>query len=201
MKRVAITGGVSCGKSSVSRYFKELGAYVVDADEIVHQLLDTSTEVGKKIIKLIGPGIVVGEKIDRSLVAKKVFFHPTLLKSLEKILHPLVFDEIERQFREVIEKKDNITLFLAQVPLFFESENSGKKKFDYTIAVVADQETCWERYRESTGHEREEFNLRTARQLSQHEKAEKADFVIYNNGNLDELREEVIKVNQKICGN
>ena len=55
LRKVAITGGLSCGKSSVCRIFKELGAYVVSADKIVHQLLSPDTNLGQKVIKLIGP--------------------------------------------------------------------------------------------------------------------------------------------------
>ncbi len=87
LEKVAITGGLSCGKSSVCRYFKELGAYVISADEIVHQLLIPTNELGQEVIALLGKDIAVNGTIDRSMIAKKVFENKTLLLSLEKLIH------------------------------------------------------------------------------------------------------------------
>jgi dephospho-CoA kinase len=198
LKKIAITGGISSGKSQASKFFSELGAYVIDSDQIVHQLLTPETELGKKVIELLGDGIIVNGEIDRQRVAKKVFLNPKLLRSLEKILHPQVYEEIERKYREVSQQKSPPMLFLAEVPLLFESE--GERFFDKTIAVIADTETSWERYRNATGYEREDFNRRQARQLSQIEKAERADFVIRNNGSTEDLRIEVTKIYDILCG-
>ena len=80
---MAVTGGLSCGKSSVCRIFKELGAYVVSADEIVHQLLSPDTNLGQKIISLLGTEIVVNQKLDRSRIAEMYFKNPELLNRLK----------------------------------------------------------------------------------------------------------------------
>jgi dephospho-CoA kinase len=198
LKKVAITGGISSGKSQASKFFTELGAYVVDADEIVHQLLTPDTALGEKVIKLLGSGIVVNGKIERSRVAKKVFLNPKLLRSLEQILHPRVYEEIECRYREAERLENPPSLFIAEIPLLFET--GGERDFDSTIAVIANTEKCWERYRQATGHEREDFNRRKARQLSQQEKADKADYVIQNNGTLEDLRNEVNKLFLILCG-
>lgn len=195
LKKVAITGGISCGKSLASKYLKELGAHVVDADKIVHKLLTPETDTGKKVIELLGPSIVVNGKIDRERVAKRVFLNPKLIRSLELILHPKVYEEIDKIY-EGIKEKESVKLFAAEVPLLFES--GGDKYFDHTIAVTADPELCWERYRKSTGYEREDFNRRMARQLPQHEKAEKSDFVIKNDGTPEELKKVVKLLFQEI---
>lgn len=198
LKKLAITGGLASGKSLVCRYFSELGAYSVDADEIVHRLLTPDTELGKKTIELLGAEIVVEGKISRSRIASKVFTNPTLLRSLEEVIHPIVYEEIERQYQKWMAKKTDATLFIVEIPLLFES--GGEKYFDYTVAVVADREICWERYRQTTGHEREDFNRRMARQLRQYEKAEKANYVIRNDGSPEELRQETHKLYQLLCG-
>lgn len=191
LKKVAITGGISSGKSSVKRFFRELGAYVVSADEIVHQLLSHDTEAGKKIIDLLGPEIVVDDQLDRSRIARKVFTHPKLLKSLENILHPSVYEEIDKQYEQV-KKEGNYPLFVAEIALLLETKR--KSGFDTVIAVISPSEKCWERFRKETGYERFEFDQRMARQLNPHEKAKRSDIVINNDGTLEDLNEEVKKV-------
>src|SRR5580700_5876146 len=95
-KKIAVTGGLAAGKTTVCQIFKELGAYVVSADEIVHQLLSPGTTVGQQVIKLLGSDIISGQELDRKKIAAKVFFQRDLLHLLEEIIHPAVFDEIER---------------------------------------------------------------------------------------------------------
>jgi len=183
LNKVAVTGGLSCGKSSVCRIFKELGATVVSADEIVHQLLSPQVPDGQQVIKLLGSDIVVNGQIDRSRIAKKVFNDTTLLYSLEKILHPAVNDEIEKHYRNAL-SNDKSKLFVAEIPLLFESDFG---QFDATIAVIADYNICKQRFEQSTGCEKDEFDKRMARQLSPEEKVQMADFVIHNNGSLEDL--------------
>ena len=198
LKKLAITGGISSGKSQACKFFTELGAYVVVADEIVHQLLTPDTELGKKVIELLGTGIVVNGKIDRTRVAKKVFLNPKLLRSLEQILHPKVYEEIENQYREVSQRDNPPPLFIAEIPLLFET--GGEQYFDQTITITSDNEKCWERYQRATGHEREDFSRRRARMLRQNEKAKRADYVIQNNETAEELRLEVNKLFDILCG-
>lgn len=192
LKKVAVTGVVSSGKSLVCHYLSEFGAYVVDSDKIVHQLLNPNTTVGQQVVELLGERILEGDKINRSRVAKIVFLNPRLLQSLENLLHPAVYKEISRQYDEVVTQQTPPPLFVAEVPLLFES--SGEFFFDTTIAVVSHQEQCWERYRKSTGHEREDFNRRTACQLNQQEKVKRADFVIHNEGSKESLKNETKQI-------
>lgn len=192
LNKVAVTGGISCGKSLFCKYLSEFGAYVIDSDQIVHHLLNPETELGHEVIKLFGSSVVVDRIIDRTRVAKKAFLNPRLLKSLENLLHPPVYEEINCQYEEICKQKIPPPLFVAEVPLLFES--NGDQYFDTTIAVIADRETCWQRYRAKTGHEREDFNRRGARQLNQHEKAERAEYVIHNNETIEELKKETKKL-------
>lgn len=203
LKKVAVTGGLSSGKSTVCLFFKEFGAYVVSADEIVHQLLSPNRPAGQEVIKLLGPDIVFHDQIDRSRVARHVFNNPQLLHSLEQVLHPAVRHEIDRQYQNVKEIGD-LSLFVAEIPLLFEgmtiSSSNGSCKeacggqYDYTIAVIADKETSRNRYKQVSGHSEEEFDKRMARQLSPEEKARLATFVIRNDGSLEELRRAVKKI-------
>lgn len=195
LSKVAITGGLSSGKSSVCRFFKELGAHVVSADEIVHQLLSPNTNLGQQIIKLIGHDIVVNGRIDRSIIAKRVFNNQALLESLEKLLHPAVLNEIERQYQQA-KAQQKASLFVVEIPLLFEI--SGEDKFDCVIDVWCDPEICQKRFKETTGYGDDEYNKRMARQLSPEEKAKRADDIINNNGNMEDLRRAVVAVFNKI---
>jgi dephospho-CoA kinase len=188
LRKVAVTGGLSSGKSTVCRVFQELGAYVVSADSIVHQLLSPDTSLGQKVIKLLGRDIIANDQIDRAKIAQKVFNHPLLLRSLESLLHPAVRDEIEKKYENAA-KAGKWPLFIAEIPLFFETDH--KKSFDATIAVIADPEIAKQRFIQTTGYGIDEFEKRNARQLNNEEKAKRADFIIINNGTLEDMQASV----------
>ncbi|MBS4168237.1 dephospho-CoA kinase [Parachlamydia sp. AcF125] len=187
-RKIAVTGGLSSGKSSVCRFFKDLGAYVVSADLIVHQLLSPETAPGQKVIRLLGEEILVDRQIDRLKVAQKVFNNPELLKSLEKILHPAVLDEIERNYQTAY-REQKTSLFMAEVPLLFEI--GAEKRYDCAIAILADPKVSQQRFMDATGLDAIAYDKRMAQQLSPYEKAYKADYVIINNGNLADVQEMV----------
>lgn len=188
LRKIAVTGSISSGKSLVLNFFKEFGAIVVDADEIVHNILTTETKLGQKVINLLGKDVVVEDRIDKSKIAKKVFNNEKLLKALEKLVHPLVYDEIEKRYEDA-KKKAATTLFIAEVPLLFES--GGERFFDRTVVVAANVKLCLKRYYHTTKKDKEEFWRRTSFQMPQEEKVKKADFVIYNNSTKEELKKNV----------
>lgn len=191
LRKIAVTGGLACGKSLVCRFFQELGAYVVSADEIVHQLLSPKTDLGQQVIRLIGTEIVIDDQIDRAQIAKKVFNQPKLLKSLEQITHPAVSNELKQRYQEA-QKNRNTPLFVAEIPLLFEA--GFEPFFDSVIAVVADQEICKKRFRQATGYGPQEYAKRSGQQLSAMEKARRADFIIYNNGSQEEVQQAVEEI-------
>jgi dephospho-CoA kinase len=191
LKKVAVTGGLSCGKSTVCRFFKELGAEVVSADEIVHQLLTPGSNLGQQVISLIGSDIVVDEKIERTKIAKKVFNNPELLKSLETLVHPAVKEATTRRYLKACEE-GHASLFVVEIPLLFETE--GEEWFDTTIAVLADPKVCVKRFQNGDT----EYEKRMARQLDPLEKAKKADIVIQNNGSLSDLKQQVTSIYQNL---
>lgn len=191
LRKIAVTGGISSGKTSACRFLEDLGCYVVYADEITHQLLSPKTGLGQKVIKLLGPEIVIHDQIDRAKIADKVFTNPHLLHELEALMHPAVYQEIQNQYQRVKEN-DSYPLFVAEVPLLFESK--GESWFDATIAIVAKGQTASMRFEHATGNERDEYDRRMARQMIPYEKAQKADYIINNDGNLDEFKQNVSKL-------
>jgi len=180
LRKIAITGNLASGKSTVGRILQEYGAYVVDADEIVHSLLSSNTPTGKKAIELLGPEIVVGNQIDRKKISEIVFSDFEKLTKLEKILHPAVKQEIDRLFN-LVKNNPSYKMFVAEVPLLYEA--GMEKDFDVVIAVIVDVAVARQR---STAAQ---FDQRYARHHK--DKASKADFVITNNGDLKMLKSSI----------
>lgn len=184
LKKVAITGGLSSGKSTVCRLFRQLGAYTLSADDLVHHLLLTDRTIIRKVVSLFGKEILAGSNIDRAKVAEKAFRSPEKLNALEVLLHPRVYGEIERHYNEV-RGKERSSLFVVEVPLLYESE--GERWFDCCVVVAAPDSVCRERY----GKEKE-YAARTARQWPIEKKAALADIVLENNGELVALERAVV---------
>ncbi len=183
MKKIAVTGGLATGKSTVCRFLKELGGYVINADEIVRQLLTAENPVGLQVIKLLGPVIITNHQIDRKKISNIVFSNPTKLQALESILHPAVRNEINHSF-ENIRNNNTYRFFVAEVPLLYEAQMENE--FDTVIAVVADEKTAKER-----SASEDEFERRSRFQLPSAAKSVKATYTIKNDGDLSTLKAQV----------
>lgn len=192
LKKIAITGGAASGKSSVCQFFGELGAYVVKADALVHELLDSDPDLEKQVVRKLGPEILENGKISRKLIAEKVFASKQLLYELEAILHPAVLQKIDALFQQA-KKSGNYPLFVAEIPLLFEIKKESL--FDVVIAVIAEESIARRRF-EQMGFKKDEYDRRMERQLPPPLKAEKADYTIYNNGTLEDLKDQVKKLNR-----
>ncbi len=186
LRKVAVTGGLSSGKTTVCLFLRELGAYVLSADEIVHQLLSSDNNLIHQVIDLLGPEVLIEGKINRRKVAAIVFQQPELLESLEKIIHPAVRNVISHHFSNE-SKNPKHTLFVVEIPLLFEA--GFDSDFDFTVAVIADEEKCKQRFQRP-----EEYMQRMSRQMTPQEKAARADFIIENNGSPEELNRAVKKI-------
>lgn len=187
LRKIAVTGGLSAGKTTVCQLFKELGAYVVSADEIVHQLLSPGTPTAQQVINLLGSDVLTEKKIDRNKIADIVFSQREHLSALEAILHPEVFDEIERRYQHVVQEKKH-ALFVVEIPLLYEAKAEGL--FDVVISVVAERGLCQIRFAKNGGNALE-FDKRMLRQISPEYKAKRAHYTIENSGTLEQLKSNV----------
>lgn len=176
MKKIAVTGAFGSGKSTLCQVLKELGADVVDADSIGHKLLEGQDR--EAVIKLLGPEIVTGDRIDRRKVAEIVFNNPKKLKALEQILHPHIIENIKQA-------SVHSNLFVAEIPLLFET--GWDQWFDLTVCVTKDP---------SKTHP--EYEKRMANQFPQTIKAEKSDIVINNDGSLEQLQTKAKQLYKEI---
>lgn len=191
LKKLAITGGLSSGKTTVCHLFKELGAFVVSADEIVHSLLVPDSIVGQRVIQLFGSSIIEGNSLNRKKIAQQAFLNIKLLKALGALIHPVVFTEIEKEYQRV-RKSKKYSLFVAEIPLLYELFKQDE--FDAVITVTSDLPVCQQRFIKQTHQTIKEFEQRMAQQISPEKKAEKSDYVINNNGSLADLKEQTTKL-------
>jgi dephospho-CoA kinase len=180
---VGLTGGIAAGKSEALKALERLGAATLSTDSVVHELLTTG-EVRDKLVERFGEKVAPQGEIDRGAIADHVFSDDEQRKWLEELLWPRVGQRMI-EWRQHLDHQDPAPrAAVVEVPLLFES--GMESAFDKTIAVVADESTRNERAG-SRGHRGVES--RTSRQLTQDEKARRADIVVSNDGSLDDLEQ------------
>lgn len=191
LKKVAVTGGLASGKTTVCQLFKKLGAYVVNADEIVHTLLSHNSLIQKEALQIVDPFGKQDQKLDRLAIAREVFKDPQKLQRLEMLLHKEVFLEIERQYEKVKQERKH-PLFVAEIPLFYESQDTPN--YDVVICVKTKDQLAKERFLQRKHVSSEEFSLRMQRQLPPEEKEKRAHYILDNSGSLTLLENQVSKL-------
>lgn len=182
LNKIAITGTLSSGKSTVCRLFQEKGACVVNADEIVHQLLSPHTHVGKQIINLFG-------NLNRQHIAEMAFARPDLLEDLERILHPEVLKTIEAQYQRACQDP-RYSLFVAEIPIMTQAFIDAG--YDMVIVVSASRSLCQKRFGQ------QDFELRMQRQDRLTPWTHPCVRTIINNGSIDELKLQVDRIYTEI---
>ena len=195
MLRVGLTGGIACGKSAVAKMFAELGAHVTDADAIAHELYHPGQDVYQELIQRFGPEIVKSDgEIDRARLAE-IVFGGNRVDELNKIVHPAVIQR-QDQWMRAIGEKDPYAVVIVEAALIFEA--GVKSHFDKTIVVTCSPEQKVSRYAQRSGmsetQARAEVERRSKAQLSDEEKARRADFVIDNSGPLEVTRHQVVRI-------
>jgi dephospho-CoA kinase len=192
MLLVGVTGNYGMGKSTVLRLFKNLGGIIIDADEIVDSLLGEK-DVLEKIRKVLGETVFLKNgRLSKKRVAHIVFKNDSLRRSLEDILHPLVF----RKINLLLNKKDfRDKLVFVETPLLF--ERGYERRFDTTITVYAEEEAALRRL-EKEGISRRESQLRLKAQLPIEEKIKRPDFTVDNNGAIKETTSQVERIYREL---
>lgn len=186
---IGLTGGIAAGKSTALAAFERLGAATISSDAVVHELLDSEPLLGR-LTDRWGPEVAPEGRIDRAKVGETVFADPEELAWLEAQIHPLVGERIGSWLGSLPEDSK---LAVVEVPLLFEGEMAPV--FDTTVAVVTADEVRRARA-EARGHAL--VGEREARQLSQEEKAARAEHVIENDGTLDDLERRLSALVEKL---
>ncbi len=180
MTIVGLTGGIASGKSLVAGVFRGLGAYVIDADRIVHELLEPGRESWREILAYFGESIALPDKtINRRRLGEIVFSDPEKRAWLNRCLHPRVFEVYAAQVRHLCERHpDAVVVFDAALLI----ETGYYKKMDKVVVVYADEEHQLKRLMEREHFTREQAMMRIRSQMPLAEKRRLADYVIDNRG-------------------
>ncbi len=181
-----LTGGTACGKSTVAQYFQDLGAYIIDADRIGHEVIAPGHAAYAEILNHFGSEILDSAgRIDRKRLGPKVFADPLQLHVLNAIVHPRI---IARQ-QELASKQHKLhpgSVVIVDAALIFEAGLVGT--FCKVMVVWCRPEQQLERLMAKTGLSREEVERRINAQMPSEEKRRRADFVIDCSGSLEQSR-------------
>jgi dephospho-CoA kinase len=193
---VGLTGGVASGKSVVSRILKEEGAYLIDADQIARELVQPRTSAWEELVKVFGKEILQKDgSIHRKQLAAKVFSDPTQRDLLNRTLHPRIKEEMGRRLK-AIGQKDPEAIVVIDAPLLVET--GDHREMDKVIVVISTEAQQIARLREREGMDQEEARRIMASQMATEEKVKVADFVIRNEGSLEETERRAREVFQEL---
>jgi dephospho-CoA kinase len=186
---IGLTGGIAAGKSEALAAFARLGAATLSSDAVVHELLESEPLRGR-LVERWGPDVVRDGRVDRARIGEIVFADPEQLTWLEQQIHPLVGERIGGWLRALPAETE---IAVIEVPLLFESEM--EKVFDTTVAVVTADEVRRARA-QARGHAL--VGEREARQLTQEEKAARAEHTIGNDGSVEDLERALSALIEKL---
>ena len=184
MRVIALTGGIGCGKSLAAQYFAELGALVIDADQLARAAIERGSAGFDEVVTLFGDSILKDGNIDRRALGEIIFKDPKAKVALENIIHPYV----RREFEEAVASLKGDQILVYEIPLLYET--NAHERFDLVITVESEMENRISRLR-GRGMHISEIEGRIAAQATREQRIEIADFLIENDGSEDELLRQV----------
>lgn len=192
---IGLTGGIASGKSTVSHFLKELGAAVIDADEIARELTEPGQPLYMAIGEHFGGSVLSGDgSLNRSRLGELVFADSQARCELDRLSHPIIKAEIEKRLDDL--KSNGIAVIVLDVPLLFEV--GWEVMADETWVVYVDSSTQLNRLMARNNFSCRQASQRIASQMSLEEKRQRATFVIDNTRDLEYTREQVLKRWRKI---
>jgi len=189
--KVALTGGIGSGKSVAGDFFQDLGAVVVDADQLAREVVERGTEGFDELVAAFGDEILTNGLLDRSKLAQIVFADKKELLRLEEIIHPRVL----QAFEEIVKASPLDSVIIYQIPILV--EKAGKDRFDYVITVTAPLEVRIARLK-ARGMKGYEIEARLKAQASDSQRSDIADSVFENSGDLDFLLRQVENIYEDV---
>lgn len=190
---VGLTGGIASGKSTVARFFGELGFEVVSADQLAHDVIARGTDGARRVRETFGDAVMAADgSVDRAKLAAVVFGDATGVQrgQLENIIHPEVRKKSKQEKDRLHARGETVAIY--EIPLLF--EKNLESEFDLIVTVAISREAQIDRLLHRSGMTRDEALKRIAAQKNQDEKIKGADFVIWNDDSLDDLRRQVAVV-------
>jgi dephospho-CoA kinase len=193
---VGLTGGVASGKTAISQILKEEGAYLIDADQIARELVQPYTPTWDELIKVFGKEILQEDgSIHRKRLAAKVFSDPEQRNLLNQILHPRIKAEMNKRVQEIHEKDPHAIIVIDAALLI---ELGDHREMDKVIVVTSTEKQQIERLTERDGVDQEEAQKVLSSQMALEEKLKVADFVIRNEGPLEETKRRAREIFQEL---
>lgn len=188
-RHFGLTGGIGCGKSTVAQMLRELGAHIIDADRVGHEMLLASSPAFPELVAAFGQGILDSAGwVDRKKLGSLVFSDPASLQQLNHIVHPRIIERTSQLAAGYCAEHPGAVV-IVDAALIFETGIPGR--FVKTIVAWCRPEQQVERLMAKTGLSREEADRRIASQMPTDEKRSRADFVIDCSGTLEETRQQV----------
>ena len=192
MKIIGLTGGIACGKSTVSKALRALGACIIVADALAHELSQPNQALFNAYVQRFGMAIVTpGGTLDRAAIARLIFTDPTMRAEVEQISHPLIRRAVEERLR--MAEKEQKRAAVLDVPLLFEAGWDALADEVWVVALPPEEQLTRLLARDKTMSEGE-ARARIAAQMPLAEKCARADVVIDNSGTKEETRDYVGKL-------
>jgi dephospho-CoA kinase len=196
VSNLALTGGIGSGKSAAAKAFEDLGIPIIDSDAIAHQITGSNGAAIDSIRAAFGTDLITPDgAMDRAKMRNTVFNNPEALKTLESITHPLIHEIGEGLAQEAVLKNPPYILFM--IPLLFES-TGWENRFEKIIVVDCSIDLQIDRVIKRNHLQKELIEKIIATQAPRLMRVQYADFVIRNEGSLEELTLEVLRTHQKI---
>jgi dephospho-CoA kinase len=190
--KVGLTGGIGAGKSTVADLFSKRGAVVIRSDELARQVVEPQTPGFKQVTSRFGNEIINDKgNIDRAKLAQVVFNDDVALKDLENIVHPLV----RERTNQLMSEQTSETIIVNEIPLLLEKKMESL--FDFLVIVISSEKNRLERLFQK-GVSEDQAKARMAKQVNDQDRKAAADFLIVNDGNLDQLEADVQKIWQTL---
>lgn len=181
---VGLTGGIGSGKSLAAQFFSQLGALVIDADQLARSAIERGSEGFDEVLLRFGDSVLKNGDIDRVALGQIVFENPQAKKDLEEIIHP----RIRAEFEEAVASLNPGQIIVYEIPLLVET--NAADRFDFIITVESDPELRKQRLR-ARGMFSSDIEKRMAAQATQEQRRAIADCVLTNDGTEDELLRQV----------
>ena len=196
MLKVGLTGGIGSGKSTASRYFESLGAFVLDADEEAKKLITSNETVQHELISEFGTDIIDGTgRMNKNKLSRVAFQDEDHQQRLNSVVHPYIFNLIDKEFNRVFNDKKH-GVFIVDAALIYETGFDAH--LDYVIVVTAHLKNRMERALGRETLSREEILKRVGFQWPEEEKVNMADFVVHNDGTEVELQKNIESLIKKL---
>ena len=196
MLKVGLTGGIGSGKSTASKFFEKLGAFILDADKQAKNLLEKNEIVQHEVISEFGTDIInTTGKVDKNKLARVAFQDVDHQRRLNSVVHPYIYDLIDKTFDKVL-NDGKYAVFIIDAAMIYES--GYDIHLDYIIVITAQLKNRMERALARKTLTREEILKRIEFQWPEEEKVEMADFVIHNDGSEKELNDNIKSIIKKL---